>query len=63
MEGKVGIAKTKWIKGSTKEGGDAHFRDGVYFTDMSPQEFRQTEVSINNLGYPSAKRSWRSVLS
>ena len=56
MEGKVGIAKTKLIKGSTKEGGDAHFGDGVYFTDMSPQEFTQTEVSMNNFGYPNAKK-------
>ena len=56
MEGRVGITKTKLIKGSTKEGGDAHFGDGVYFTDMSPEEFTQTEVSMNNFCYPNAKR-------
>lgn len=50
------IEISKVIKSSKGEGGDAHFGDGVYFTDMSPQDFTRTEVSINNYRLPNAKK-------
>ena len=50
------IRKSKIIKSSKKKGGHAHFGDGVYFTDMSPQDFEKTEVSTNNYQYPNAKK-------
>ena len=54
-DGAIAIERSKMIKSST-EGRHAHFGDGVYFTDMSPQDFTMTEVSINNYRYPNAKR-------
>ena len=50
-EGRAGVAKTKLIKSSTKEGRDVYFGDGVYFMDMS-RECMQMR-----------KRSWRFSLS
>ena len=50
------IKKSKIIKSSKGEGRDAHFGDGVYFTDMNPEDFTRTEVSRNNYRYPNAKK-------
>ena len=50
------IKQSKIIKSSKGEGRDTHFGDGVYFTDMSPQDFTRTEVSRNNYRYPNAKK-------
>ena len=47
------IKESKIIRSSRGEG---HFGDGVYFTDMSPQDFTRTEVSRNNYRYPNAKK-------
>ena len=55
-EAKEAIKKSKIIKSSKGEGRDAHFGDGVYFTDMSPHDFTRTEVSRNNYRYPNDKR-------
>ena len=55
-EAEKAIKKSKIIKSSNGEGGDAHFGDGVYFTDMSTQDFTRTEVSTNNYQYPNAKK-------
>ena len=55
-EGKEGIVESEIIKSSKGEGGHAHFGDGVYFTDMSTQDFTRTEVSTNNYQYPNAKK-------
>ena len=48
------IQRSKTIVSST--GDRAHFGEGVYFTDMSPQDFTRLEVSRNNYWYPNAKR-------
>ena len=48
------IKESEIIKSS--KGRDGHFGDGVYFTDMSPQDFTRTEVSRNNYRYPNAKK-------
>ena len=50
------IKESEIIRSSRGEGRDAHFGDGVYFTDMSPQDFTRTEVSRNNYRYPNAKK-------
>ena len=55
-EAKEAIKKSKIIKSSKGEGRDAHFGDGVYFTDMNPEDFTRTEVSRNNYRYPNAKK-------
>ena len=54
-DGAMAIGSSKMIRSST---GGRHARsgNGVYFTDMSPQDFTMTEVSINNYRYPNAKR-------
>ena len=52
-EAKKAIKDLKIIKSSK---GEAHFGDGVYFTDMSTQDFTKTEVSRNNYRYPNAKK-------
>ena len=62
-EGRAGVAKTKLIKSSTKEGRDAYFGDGVYFMDMSPEYFTQTEMSMKMFCMQMPKRSWRFSLS
>lgn len=55
-EGKEGIEESEIIKSSKEEGGHARFGDGVYFTDMSTEDFTRTEVSTNNYQYPNAKK-------
>lgn len=56
-EGAKGIEETQTIKISTQEGSrDAHFGNGVYFTDMSPEDFTRSQVSDNNYQRPNAKR-------
>ena len=50
------IERLKVIKSSKGEGRDAHFGDGVYFTDMSPKDFTRTEVSRNNYHFSNAKK-------
>ena len=54
-DGQMAIRSTEMIRSSTG-GRHARFGNGVYFTDMSPQDFTMTEVSINNYRYPNAKR-------
>ena len=54
-DGAMAIGSSKMIRSSTG-GRHARFGNGVYFTDMSPQDFTMTEVSINNYRYPNAKR-------
>ena len=54
-DGAKAIESSEMIK-SSKGGRHARFGDGVYFTDMSPQDFTMTEVSINNSRYTNAKR-------
>ena len=55
--------KTKLIKSSTKEGRDAYFGDGVYFMDMRPEYFTQTEMSMKIFCMQMPKRNWRFSLS
>ena len=56
-EGAKGIEETQIIKSSTQEGSrDARFGDGVYFTDMSPEDFTGSQISNNNYQHPNAKR-------
>lgn len=56
-EGAKGIEETQIIKSSTQEGSrDARFGDGVYFTDMSPEDFTRKQISNNNYQHPNAKR-------
>lgn len=62
-EGRAGVAKTKLIKSSTKEGRDAYFGDGVYFMDMRPEYFTQTEMSMKIFCMQMPKRNWRFSLS
>ena len=48
-EGTKGIEETQTIKISTQERNcDARFGNGVYFTDMSPEDFTRSQVSDNN---------------
>lgn len=54
-DGQMAIRSTEMIRSSTG-GRHARFGNGVYFTDMSPQDFTMTEVSINNYRYPNTKR-------
>ena len=54
-DGAEAIERSKMIK-SSQGGRHARFGDGVYFTDMSPQDFTMTEVSTNNYRYPNAKK-------
>ena len=56
-DGAIGIEETQTIKSSTKEGSrDARFGDGVYFTDMSPEDFTRSQVSHNNYQHPNARK-------
>ena len=56
-EGAKGIEETQIIKSSAQEGSrDARFGDGVYFTDMSPEDFTRKQISNNNYQHPNAKR-------
>ena len=56
-EGAKGIEKTKIIKSSLQEGGrDARFGSGVYFNDMSPEDFTRSDVANNNYQRPNAKK-------
>ena len=56
-DGAKGIEETQTIRSSTREGSrDAHFGNGVYFTDMSPEDFTRSQVSDNNYRRPNAKR-------
>ena len=56
-DGAKGIEETQTIRSSTQEGSrDAHFGNGVYFTDMSPEDFTRSQVSDNNYQHPNAKR-------
>ena len=56
-EGAKGIEKTEIIKSSLQEGGrDARFGNGVYFTDMTPEDFTRSEVANNNYQRPNAKK-------
>ena len=55
--GAKGIEETQTIKSSIQEGRrDAHFGNGVYFTDMSPEDFSRSQVSDNNYQRPNARR-------
>lgn len=57
LEGAKGIEKTEIIKSSLQEGGrDARFGNGVYFTDMTPEDFTRSEVANNNYQRPNAKK-------
>lgn len=56
-EGAIGIAQTEIIKSSLQERGrDARFGNGVYFNDMTPEDFTRSEVADNNYQRPNAKR-------
>ena len=56
-DGAIGIEETQTIKSSTQEGSrDARFGNGVYFTDMSSEDFTRLQVSDNNYQRPNAKR-------
>ena len=50
------IKESRIIESSKGEGRDAYSGDGVYFTDMNPEDFTRTEVSRNNYRYPNAKK-------